>query len=129
MSAGRYRVTATYGSASSPMDVDVAAGDDNVQRTLNLNAGILRLTAVLAAGGKPLEKGVRFDVHEAAVDAEGKRKPVVSDTGGQPRFPLSAGRYHVTARSDSGSANIEVTIAAGQDRPYELRLGAAKPAK
>ena len=129
VSAGRYRVTATYGSASSPMDVDVAAGDDNVQRTLNLNAGILRLSAVLAAGGKPLEKGVRFDVHEAAVDAEGKRKPVVSDTGGQPRFPLSAGRYHVTARSDSGSASIEVTISAGQERPYELRLGAAKPAK
>jgi hypothetical protein len=111
------------------MDVDVPAGDDNVQRLLNLNAGILRLSAVLAAGGKPLEKGVRFDVHEAAVDADGRRKLVVWETGGQARLPLSAGRYYVTARSDSGSANTEVTISAGQDRPYELRLGPAKPAK
>ncbi len=129
VSAGRYHVTATYGSASKEIDVDVAAGDDNVQRTLNLHAGILRLSAVLAAGEKALEKGVRFDVFDAATDADGERKLVTWDMGGQLRCPVPAGRYYVTARADRGTANTEVTISAGQERPYELRLGPAKPAK
>jgi hypothetical protein len=127
VAAGRYHVRAGYGSASSDVDVEVAAGDEAVQRTLNLQAGILRLSAVLATGGKPLERDVRFDVYEAAIDADGKRKFVTRDVGGQVRFPLSAGRYYVTARSGIGTADAEVMISAGQERP--LQLGPPKPAK
>jgi Ca-activated chloride channel family protein len=127
LSAGRYHVTARYGSATTAMDIEVAAGDEAIRRTLNLQAGILRLSAVLAAGGKPLEKDVRFDVYEAAAGPDGKRNAITWEMGGQVRFRLSAGRYYVTAGSDRGTANAEVTISAGQERPYELRLGPAKP--
>ena len=129
LSAGRYHVTAKYGTASSAIDVEVPAGDEDVRRELNLQAGVLRLSAVLADEGEPLQKGVRFEVYKTAIDADGHRESVAWDMGGQAQFRLSAGRYYVTARSDRGTANTEVTLSAGEERVARLRLGATKPAK
>jgi hypothetical protein len=122
--AGRYYVTATYGSAAAGTEVDVTAGDQPLRQTLDLKAGILSLASVLASGGKPLETGVRYDVYEAAKDAEGKRKPVTysSEAYGPPRFPLPAGRYYVTASSDAGKSGSEVTVSSGEVRQLQLRL-------
>ncbi len=109
--AGRYFVTAEYGSASADVEVEVTPAEVT-QQILNLRAGILRLTAVLADGGKPLEEGVAYTVYTAARDAEGNRKRVTGSNqySGPPRFPLPAGRYFVTAEHGSASANVEVEI-------------------
>ena len=126
--AGRYYVTATYGSASAGAEVSITAGDEPVRQILDLRAGVLSLTTVLSAGGKPLPSGVDYDVYEAAKDADGKRKPVTQSSGlyGPPRFPLPAGRYYVTATYGSASAGAEVSITAG-DEPVrqilDLRAG------
>ena len=122
--AGRYYVTATYGSASAAAEVTVTAGDEPVRQTLNFQAGILGLSSVPAAGGKPLTSGVRYDVYEAAKDGDGNRKPVTASPAhdGPPRFPLPAGRYYVTASSDLGKDNSEITISEGNTHQIQLRL-------
>jgi hypothetical protein len=119
--AGRYYVTAIYGSASASTEVGVTAAEITRQ-TLNLRAGVLSLTSVLAAGGKPLPDGVRYEVYEAATDAVGNRKLVTREYGGSVQFPLPAGRYYVTASSDVGKGVSEVTISPGEVRKVKLRL-------
>ena len=122
--AGRYYVAATYGKAISSMEIDVLAGDQPTLQTLDLRAGVLAVSAVLTAGGQPLKLGVQYDVFEAAKDAEGKRKPVTSSSEhyDPPHFPLPAGRYYVTAVSETGQAEAEIAVSAGQRQRVELPL-------
>jgi phage baseplate assembly protein gpV len=120
--AGRYYVTATYGSASASTEVEVTAAEVTRQ-ALNLRAGILSLSSVLATGEKPLRSGVRYTVYEAAKEADGNRKRVTYDDGGPVRFPLPAGRYYVTASSDVGNGSSEITVVPGEVRELLLRLG------
>jgi Protein kinase domain len=84
----------------------------------------LQLNAVMTAGGKPLPSGVGYDVYEAAKDADGNRKPVTESPAYKepPRFPLPAGRYYVTASSDVGKGDSEVTISQGETHRIQLRL-------
>jgi hypothetical protein len=121
--AGRYYVTATYGSAFASTEVEVRAGEQAIQQMLDLRAGILSLSSVLATGGKPLPSGVRYTVYEAAKEADGNRKRVTYDDGGPVRFPLPAGRYYVTASSDVGNGSSEITVVPGEVRELLLRLG------
>ena len=122
--AARYYVTAIYGAASAGLEANVVAGDQAQQLILDLNAGVVDLSAVPVGGGKPLARGVRYDVYEIARDEDGKRKPVTSSSEhyDPPRFSLSAGRYHVTAVSDTGQAEAEISVSAGQRQRVELRL-------
>ena len=123
MSAGRYYVTATYGQAITGLDVDVTAGDQSIARTVDLRAGILRVSSVLAAGGTPLESDVHYVVYEAAKDADGNRKHVADNYEPRAQIPLSAGRYYITASSSVGKGDSEVTISSGQAHEVQLRLG------
>ena len=52
-------MTAEYGSAAADVEVEVTPGAVT-QQILNLRAGILRLTAVLADGAQPLAAGVTY---------------------------------------------------------------------
>ena len=128
--AGRYLVAAKYGSASANVDVEVSPGGVTNQ-TLNLRAGILRPRAILADGAEPLPEGVAYDVYTAARDAEGNRKRVTGSLSayGPPRLPLPAGRYFVTARYESASANVEVEITPGgvTNQILNLRAGILRP--
>ena len=129
--AGRYYVTATYGSASASTEVGVTAGDEPTRQILDLRAGVLSLTSVLAAGGKPLPSGVSYDVYEAVKDADGNRKRVTSSSRlyGPPRLPLPTGRYYVTASSDVGQGGSEVAISSGETLRVQLRLSSRTAGK
>jgi len=121
---GRYYVTARYGSASASMEVAVTAAAITRQ-ILNLRAGVLSLTSVLAAGGKPPPLQARYDVYEAAEDAVGNRRSVTSSfaVDWPVRIPLPAGRYYVTVSFDVEKGASEVIISQGEVRKLELRLG------
>jgi hypothetical protein len=121
--AGRYFVTAQYGRASANVEVEVTPGGATNQ-AMNLRAGILQLTAILADGGKPLPQGVTYDVYTAARDAEGNRKRIDGSSPGfgPPRLPLPAGRYFVTARHSTGSASAETMVRAGGVQDVQLRI-------
>ena len=73
---GRYLVTAAYGNASANAEIEVTPARAT-QQILNLRAGYLRVTAVLAEQTEALS-GVAYDVYAAAPDAEGHRKRVTS---------------------------------------------------
>jgi hypothetical protein len=122
--AGRYFVTAAYGSAAANAEVEVTPAGFT-ELALNLRAGILRLTAVLAAGGEALARGVDYAVYAAAArDAEGNRKRITESSGlyGPPRFPLPAGRYFVTALHSGGNAGAETVVTAGGIQDVQLRI-------
>jgi hypothetical protein len=125
LAAGRYRVVAVHGSASTAVDVEVTAGETKRQ-TMILEAGILTLSSMLAAGTPPLASGVSYDVYKAVLDADGNRTHVVGSAAYQepPRFPLSAGRYHVTAAHGSATAAIDVDVMAGQTLRQAMNLKA-----
>ena len=121
--AGRYIITASYGSASANAEVEITPAVVT-DRTLNLGAGILRLNTVPADGSKPLERGVAYTVYAAARDAEGNRTRIIesNEYSGPPRFPLPAGRYFVTAAHSDGNASTETVVTAGGTRDVELRI-------
>jgi hypothetical protein len=125
LAAGRYRVVAVHGSASTAVDVEVTAGETRRQ-TMILEAGILTLSSMLAAGSPPFVSGVSYDVYEALPDADGNRTHVVGSPSYQepPRFPLPAGRYHVTAAHGSATAAIDVDVTAGQTVRQAMNLKA-----
>ena len=125
--AGRYYVTATYGSASTSTEVVVTAAKLTIQ-TLPLNAGILKLSSVLATGSPPFANGVSYEVYEAAKDTDGNRKPVAGSPAyeGPPTFPVPAGRYYVTAASNAASGEAEVAVSAGAVQQLQLRLNRAE---
>ena len=125
--AGRYFVTAEHGSASADVEVEVTPAKVT-QQILNLRAGILRLTAVLSNGGKPLDRGVAYTIYTAARDAEGNRKRVTysNEFTGPPRLSLPAGRYFVTAEHSGGNASAETVITAGGTQDIQLRIAPAK---
>ena len=93
-------------------------------QTLNLRAGILNLSSVLAGGSPPLATGVSYVVEETVKDAEGNRERVVASAAyeGPPRFPLPAGRYHVTAVHGSASASKDIDVKAGEIKSERLDL-------
>jgi len=122
---GRYYVTAEYGSALAATEVDIKAGEIKSE-TLNLRAGILNLSSVLATASPPLAADVRYEVYEAAQDVAGHRKRVSSSPGheGASRFAVPAGRYFVTAASGNALASAEIDISAGEIRFETLNLRA-----
>jgi hypothetical protein len=126
LSAGKYFVSATYGSASSRADIEVAPGQ-TVIRALELNAGVLSLSTILGAGTEPLMSGVEYEVFDATKDPEGNRKHIAGSSRYEdpPRFPLPAGRYVVTAKYGAASTNIEIDMRAGatERRVLNLRAG------
>jgi len=126
LSPGRYVVTAAYGNASATTEIDIAARTIVLQ-TLNLRAGVLKLSSVLAAGSPSLTDGVRYAVFEWEKDVEGNRKEIAGSSpyAGPPRFPLSAGKYFVTATYGSASSRADIEVAPGQTiiRALDLNAG------
>jgi hypothetical protein len=87
---GRYYVTVKHGSAYASTEVKVTAAQV-VSQTLNLNAGYLRLSSILAQGTEPLTDDLRYDVYEAKQDVTGERKRIEYSTDAKPLFKLPIG--------------------------------------
>jgi hypothetical protein len=105
--------------------VEVTSAKLTVQ-TLNLQAGIVNLSSVLAPGSPPLATGVSYVVYETVKDAEGNRKRVVGSAyfDGPPRFPLPAGRYYVAANYGRATASTEVQVTSATVTIQTLNLRA-----
>jgi len=123
--AGRYFVTAAYLDASANALVDVTPAGAT-QQVLNLRAGFLRVSAVLADTSAAVS-GVAYDVY-GEPDVEDRRRRITgsahqSETSA--RFLIPAGRYLVTGKHSAGTAREETTITAGQIQQVQLRLMSA----
>jgi len=121
--AGRYFVKATYGLGSANAEVEVTPAA-TTQQILNLRAGILQLTAVLADRGEALS-GAAYEIFTAARDVEGKRKHVTGShhpSATSAQFLLPAARYFVTAAHGDGNASAETVVTAGRTQALRLRI-------
>lgn len=101
---GSYLVHAAYGRAGATKRISV--GKEADRENVVLDAGGLKLNALLA-GGKKIPPGkLRFSVYEDKPDAVGNRPLVIPDVKPNAIVRLNAGVYHVV--SNYGSVNAVV---------------------
>jgi hypothetical protein len=109
------------------MEVEVTAGELK-EINMNLNAGYLKMRAILKEGGKPVEENMEWRVYKPEKDINGKREEVASFGEAEPLFKLSAGRYYIVAEygNDNIIASMEVKVAAGECNETTLNLSQAE---
>lgn len=101
---GSYLVHASYGRAGATKRITVAS--DSKREDIVLDAGGMKLNALLA-GGKAIPSGkLRFSVYEDKPDAAGNRPLIVPDVKPDAIVRLNSGVYHVV--STYGSVNSVV---------------------
>lgn len=71
--------------------------------------------ATLSEGGPEIDSGMRWDIYEAAADADGKRKHVSGNYDTKSSFQLNAGRYLVVAKRGDATASQEFEVQSVDD--------------
>lgn len=101
---GSYLVHATFGRAGATKRISV--GRDAVKDTVVLDAGGLKLGAILADGRPITSDELRFSIYEAAPDTSGDRPLITRDVKPNTVVRLKAGLYHII--SNYGAVNAVV---------------------
>ena len=122
---GRYLLTADYGNTHRETEVSLDPGEERVF-TFDLQAGQVKVDAVLAAGKPRIDGDVSFKVFEAEPDFEGNRKQVAWELRPSHIFTLPAGRYLVTAEFGYARAEQEIEVEPGAQFARTLDLGAGQ---
>ena len=126
--AGDYIASAANGKAYAEEKVTVEAGKGG-DVELNLNAGWLKVFAVLEPGGKRLG-GNWFAVHREETDEAGKPKRLQVDANGyyaENTFTLPAGDYIAAASRGKMYGERKVAVEAGKGVEAELLLALPVP--
>jgi len=122
--SGAYSVTVTRGSASTSVDVEISPGEVT-ESTLNFNAGLLKMSAIMVAGQEPITgSGLSWTVL-GKPDAEGKRPKVANSYNAQPVFTLPVGDYTVYVTRGSTSKSHDVKVEAGKYNSATVELNSA----
>lgn len=111
---GSYLVHAAFGRAGATKRITV--GSKPEQDSLVLEAGGLKLDAVLS-GGIPIPPGrLKFSIYEAEPDVTGHRALIVPDVKPNTVVRLNAGTYHVVSTYGSVNAVIrsDIRVEAGK---------------
>jgi hypothetical protein len=128
LAPGSYLVHAAYGRAGATKRITV--GREPKREHLVLDAGGLKLDAVLPGGLRIPAKQLRFSIYEAKTDATGERPLIVPDVQPNSVVRLNAGTYHVVSnygpiaaiRSDIRVEAGELTEATVEHRAAEVTL-------
>lgn len=125
--AGDYLVVAAFGRAYATKRVKVTAGAQ-ASETLQINAGVLRLTAFSSAGERLAPASVRYDILSDDRDQFGQRPKVASNLRPGTVVRLNSGLYHIV--SVFGDANVrataDLTVEPGKLTDVSLAHHAAK---
>lgn len=110
---GSYLVHASFGRAGATMRVTV--GSDAKRQTLVLDAGGLKLDAVVA-GHEIAGDKVRFSIYEVEEDATGERALIIPNVNANGIVRLNAGTYHVVSTYGDVNAVIrsDIRVEAGK---------------
>lgn len=111
---GSYLVHASYGRAGATKRITV--DDGPMQEHLVLNAGGLKLDAVLADGLRIPDDRLRFSIYEVEPDESGERPLIVPDVRPDSIIRLNAGTYHVVSTYGNVNAIIrsDIRVEAGK---------------
>lgn len=124
---GNYFVTSTFGKAHLTRRIAVKQGPNPPQRFV-LNAGGLRIAAVLATGEAILEMALSYDIYSGEADQSGSRVKVLGGVKPGLIIRLNAGIYQIV--STYGDVNsivrADVTVEAGKLTEATVSHHAAK---
>lgn len=111
---GSYLVHASFGRAGATKRITV--GREARRDSLVLDAGGLKLDAVLSGNLKVPPGKLRFSIYEATADTDGDRALIVKDVTPNSVVRLNAGTYHVVSTYGSVNAVIrsDIRVEAGK---------------
>ena len=114
LAPGGYLVHASYGRAGATKRITV--GSDGRREDLVLDAGGLKLDAVLAGGVRIPPAKLRFSIYEAEAKADGERALIIPDVNPNTVVRLNSGTYHVVSTYGSVNAVIrsDIRVEAGK---------------
>jgi hypothetical protein len=111
---GSYLVHASFGRAGATKRITV--GHDAKQENVVLDAGGLKLNAVLAGGKRVRPSLLKFDIYDAKADAKGHRALIAPNVSPNTVVRLNAGNYQIV--STYGSVNAvtrsDIKVEAGK---------------
>ena len=126
--AGTYQVRLRAGRAKVSRQLVVKSGAEHVQEFF-LPTVLLRLSAVLKPGARPLSRGLRWDVFAADVKgakgAKGAAQPVAGSYDPQAGFALLPGTYRLRVQRGFVTREQVLTLDPGKPlvREIDLRAG------
>jgi hypothetical protein len=114
LAPGGYLVHASYGRAGATKRITV--GRENKSESLVLDAGGLKLDAVLAGGVRIPSSKLKFSVYDADADAGGDRALIIPDVSPNTVIRLNSGTYHVVSTYGTVNAVIrsDIRVEAGK---------------
>lgn len=115
LAPGSYLVHAAFGRAGATKRISIGTGELRQER-LVLDAGGLKLDAVLSGGVRIPPDKLKFSIYEADVELGEERRLVLPDVGARTVVRLNAGTYHVVSKYGSENAVIrsDIRVEAGK---------------
>jgi hypothetical protein len=120
LKAGEYVVHAAYGRAGGMKRISVGGGDEH--ETLVLNAGGLKLDALVGKDLAPLPNLVKFDIFPGDSSGGEERSPLVPALRDDQIVRLNAGTYHIVSRYGEANAIARADIVVEAGKLTEVRM-------
>ncbi|MET4633683.1 hypothetical protein [Kaistia defluvii] len=117
---GDYVVHAAYGRAGGMKQISVAGGDE--YETLVLNAGGLKLDALVGKDLAPLPNLVKFDIFPGDGAGGEERSPLVPALRDDQIVRLNAGTYHIVSKYGDANAIARADIVVEAGKLTEVRM-------
>ncbi len=114
LAPGGYLVHASYGRAGATKRITV--GREGKLENLVLDAGGLKLDAVLAGGVRIPPAKLRFSIYDADPEVDGERALIIPDVSPNSVVRLNSGTYHIVSTYGSVNAVIrsDIRVEAGK---------------
>ena len=115
LAPGRYLINVSFGRAHMTRSLTVEAGRPLNERFV-LNAGGLRVNALLGDGSPAPAMAVTYDIYSGETDQLGNRNRVMSGALPGLIMRLNAGIFHIVSRYGDANAVVsaDVTVEAGK---------------
>ncbi|MDP3898129.1 MAG: hypothetical protein Q8Q62_15785 [Mesorhizobium sp.] len=111
---GSYLIHASFGRAGATKRITI--GRESRRESLVLDAGGLKLDAMLSGGIRIPADKLKFSIYEAAENAEGDRALILPDVSPNAVIRLNSGTYHVVSTYGNVNAVIrsDIRVEAGK---------------
>ena len=117
--AGTYQIVLQSGLAEAKVETEIEPGDDRVQEVY-LNAGQVKLQAVLLEGMKPLEKRVRWYLTRSEPNSKGEYEILGHNSHYSPTFTIGSGIQRFVV--ETGSVKRAFTVDIETDKLIEKQV-------
>lgn len=108
LAPGSYLVHVAFGRAGATKRVTMTRVKRN--ETMILDAGGVKLNAVLSGGGRIPQDQLRFSIYEDHEDASGERALIIPDVKPESVVRLNAGTYQIVSNYGTANAVIRADI-------------------